>query len=166
MRSRRTAARPLLLRWPASVVNRKSETVVQLSDQLFEFAVLLAGTLVAVVITLMIASAAGWIKLKPNAGALEARTPELRSLPGDERQRIARRATRHPLVWGILLAAIASLVWLAVANAWIIDLINSSWRVAAVIGIVVMVVLVKALFLVQDQIVRRQIRRYRSDQKT
>jgi hypothetical protein len=139
---------------------------VQLSDQLFEAAVLLAGILVAVVITLMIASAMGWIKLKPNAGALAARAPELSGLPGDEQQRIVRRATRHPLVWGILLAAIASLVWLAVANPWTIDLINSSWKLAAVLGIVVMAALVKALFVVQDQIVRRQIHRYRSDQKT
>lgn len=138
-----------------------------MSDQVFIFGALVIGTALAVVTTLLILRAAGLIKKAP-AGApppllnpLRARVPDLKLLPEAEQHRIARAAMRHPIVWGPVVALLLAFGWFALANTGgVLDLIESSTRMAGLVGVALAAVALVWGFAARNRVARDMVRRH------
>lgn len=134
-------------------------------DQAFIFVLIVIGALIAVGLTLIIARAFGLAKRAPmNATStaltqLRQRIPEMNRLPDAEQQRIARAAATHPLVLGPAVAILALFVWVAIGNNALLDLINSSWRIAGFIGVVLLAAILVSGFFLREFVAKRMVRR-------
>lgn len=138
--------------------------------QLYIFVMLAVGTVAAVLLTLLVVKAVGLANARdPQAGRREMVQRFGRSLPGfadlpaSDQERIATRTMRHPLVLAYAAVILAGFIWLSLSNAALLDAINSSWRVAALIGIAVLAVIIFGMKWLQGLIARRMVARVRAD---
>lgn len=141
--------------------------------QVYVFTMIAVGTVMAVLVTLLIAKVLGLAKTgDPLTRRNEAVQRFGKSLPGfsdlsqSDQQRIAKRAIRHPVVIAYAMVILAGFIWLALGYPPLLDAINAHWRYAAIIGIALLAVILFGVQGLQTLIAKRLIAQARANRTT